>query len=100
MRRAARIDANQPEIVKAIRDMGASYQHTHQVPGALDGIIGYRGVDQRVEIKDPAKPPSARKLTELEAKEFDEWNGRIPVVIETHDDVLRVLAEMASSVKS
>ena len=97
MRRAARGDTNQPEIVKAIRGMGATYQHTHQIPGALDGIIGYRGVDQRVEIKNPEKPPSARKLTELEEKEFDEWHGRKPVVIETTDDVLRVLAEMASS---
>lgn len=98
MRRAARIDANQPEIVKTIRAMGASFQHTHQIPGALDGIIGYKGVDQRVEIKDPEKPPSARKLTELEEKEFAEWNGRTPVVIETIDDIVWVLAEMAASV--
>ena len=95
MRRAARIDRNQPEIVKAIRQLGATFQHTHQIPGALDGIIGYRGVDQRVEIKDPDQPKSARKLTPKEQQTFDEWHGREPVIIETYDDVIAILAEMA-----
>ncbi len=94
MRRRARIDANQPELVKFIRSMGASYQHTHAIPGALDGIIGYQGVDIRVEIKDPAKPPSARALTPAEQKTIDEWRGRTPVVIETQSDVLSLLKDL------
>lgn len=94
MRRKARIDANQPELVKLIRSHRASFQHTHTVPGALDGIVGWCGVDQRVEIKDPSRPPSARKLTPAEKEVFDEWQGRPPVVIETPEDVLKLLRQM------
>ena len=89
-----KVDANQPELVKFIRSMGASFQHTHSIPGALDGIIGYRGVDQRVEFKDPSQIPSKRKLTEGERDTFDEWRGRKPVVIETEADVTELLFTM------
>lgn len=90
-RAIAKADGNQPELVKFIRGLGASFQHTHTIPGALDGIIGYRGIDIRVEIKDPSRPPSARRLTIEEQKTFDEWRGRKPVVIETEEDVLNLL---------
>jgi len=88
-------DRNQPELVKFIRLLGASFQHTHSIPGALDGIIGYRGVDQRVEIKDPQKIPSKRKLTGGEQEVFDGWNGRKPIIIETEGDVSRLLSIMS-----
>ncbi len=91
MRTKARIDANQPQLVKFIRAMGASFQHTHQIPGALDGIIGYRGIDVRVEIKDPDKPPSKRKLTDDEVKTICDWRGRQPEIIETENDITRIL---------
>jgi hypothetical protein len=71
--------------------MGASFQDTHNVPHALDGIIGYRGIDVRIEIKDPTKPPSKRKLTKGEQNTFDEWKGRRPVIIETCEDVTDLL---------
>lgn len=87
----AKSDANSTELVKFIRSLGASFQYTHSIPGALDGIIGYRGVDQRVEIKDPAKQPSARKLTDAEKEIFESWRGRKPIVIETIDDVTDLL---------
>ena len=83
----ARIDSNQPALVKFIRSLGMTYQHTHQLPGCLDGIIGYRGIDQRVEIKDPSKPPSGRRLTDDEKATFELWRGRKPIVIETESDV-------------
>ncbi len=86
-RQKARIDANQPAIVAAVRKLGGSFQHTYQIPGALDGIIGYRGVDVRVEIKDPEKPKSERRLTRAEQDVFDLWKGRRPEVIETVDDI-------------
>jgi len=91
MRRLARIDANQPALVKFIRKMGASFQHTHQISGALDGIIGYKGVDVRVEIKDPEQPPSRRKLTSPEIVTICAWKGRPPEIIETEDDVMALL---------
>ena len=91
--RPRRIDANQPALVKLIRSLGASFQHTHSIPGALDGIIGY-GIDQRVEIKDPSQPRSKRRLTPAEQHVFDYWQGRRPVVIETEQDVFDLLKKM------
>ena len=88
--RRHRADGNQVALVKFIRSMGASFQHT-PVPGGLDGIIGYRGVDVRVEIKDPSKPPSHRKLTPAEAKTISEWRGHKPEIIETEEDVMNLL---------
>ena len=89
---AAKADGNQPALVKFIRKLGASFQHTHRIPGALDGIIGYEGLDQRVEIKDPSATSQA--LTEAEAKVFNEWKGRKPVVIMTEEDIESLLADM------
>lgn len=94
MARGRRVDRNQAELVKYIRKCGATFQHTHTVPGALDGIVGYMGIDQRVEIKDPKQPPSERELTILEVKTFDEWRGRPPIVIETIDDVLQLIKQL------
>ncbi len=91
-----RVDSNQAELVKFIRSIGASFQHTHSIPGALDGIIGYFGIDVRVEIKDPDKSPSSRKLTPAEIETIENWRGRAPAVIETEDDVLRLLKAMKS----
>lgn len=91
---AKKADANQPEIVKILRAMGASFQHTHQIAGALDGVVGYKGIDQRVEIKDPSQPPSARRLTVKEEETFDDWKGRKPVIIETEEDCVKLLKEL------
>ena len=94
---AKRTDSNQPELVKFLRKCGASFQHTHQIAGALDGIVGYCGIDQRVEIKDPTKPKSDQKLTEAEQKTFDNWKGRPPVVLRTTDDCLDLLKVLAQN---
>lgn len=93
-RTRAKVDGNQVAIVKYLRHCGASIQHMHQISGALDLIVGFAGIDQRVEIKDPAKPPSKRKLTDDEQKVFDEWQGRPPIVLETEADCVRMLADM------
>lgn len=86
-RTRSRIDPNQPDLVAYAREKGFSVQHTHQIPGALDLIVGFRGVDQRVEIKDPSRFPSERRLTRSEQRIFGEWRGRTPVIWETEEDV-------------
>ena len=98
---ARKADDNQPEIVKFIRSLGASFQHTHQIPGALDGIVGYMGVDQRIEIKDGNKPPSRHKLTPEEQKTFDGWKGRPCQVVKNEEDVLKLIKDMyTTAIKS
>lgn len=80
MRRAAKIDANQGEIVAAIRSLGVSVQHLHTVgAGVPDLLCGVAGVNFLVEVKDGAKPPSAQKLTPDQIEWHSKW--RTPVYI-------------------
>ena len=91
MHRAAKADANQGEIVQALRQMGASVQHTHQLgQGAPDAICGYKGVNLLIEIKDGGKPPSKRKLTPDEQTWHAEWRGQVAIV-ESVEDAVRLL---------
>lgn len=77
----ARVDANQPAIVEALRKMGASVLHLHTIgKGAPDIAIGYKGKNALIEIKDGSKPPSARQLTEDEKKFHAEWRGQVAII--------------------
>ena len=57
MKRAARIDRNQPEIVKALRRVGATVLVLSQLKGAFDILVIYQGSVHIVEIKDGNKLP-------------------------------------------
>ena len=76
MRRAAKIDANQPDVIAALRAMGASVQPMHTVGGGVpDLLVGFRGQTLLIEVKDGAKPPSARTLTEDQVAWHRDWRG-------------------------
>ena len=91
MRRAAAVDANQSEIVKALRGIGATVALTHRIgEGFPDVCVGWRGRNILMEIKDGSKPPSARKLTSSEAEWHSGWKGQV-VIVESVDDALIVL---------
>jgi hypothetical protein len=91
VRRAARTDANQEQIVKALRSYGCSVAILSGagVPGLPDLVVAAPGTDKRrigfVEIKDGAKPPSARALTADQIKFWDEWKG-VPIALVTDVD--------------
>ena len=77
MRRAARRDANEKEVIAALREAGAFVKAVND-EGLFDLIVGYIGPSGRehalfLEVKDGAKPPSARALTPAEAKFHEEW---------------------------
>jgi hypothetical protein len=90
--RIKKVDDNQKDLVKQMRRIpGLTVKHTHMVgDGYVDVNVGFRGVNYLFEIKDPKKPPSARKLTPDEEKFHAEWTGKIDVV-HSIDDVLRIL---------
>ena len=93
MRRRAKVDSNQAEIVARFRHHGATVLHVHQIPdGALDLVIGYGGIDVRIEIK----PNSQAKLTSAEARTFQYWKGRPPVIITCVEDVDQLIANLQS----
>ena len=94
MRRAARVDANQAEIVDALRGVGASVQPLHAVgAGCPDLLVGFMGYNWLMEVKDGDKPPSARKLTKDQIKWHGEWQGQA-CIVENAEQALYLLDEL------
>jgi hypothetical protein len=87
-----RTDANHKEIIDKLRQFPAlSVFSTHMVgKGFPDIVIGYKGMNYLVEIKDGAKSKSRKKLTDDEIKFHVGWFGQI-MIAENIDDVLRLL---------
>lgn len=90
MRRAARRDANEQDIIKALRECGA-YVKSINDEGTFDLLVSYRGMTLLLEVKDGAKPPSARKLTDAEQKFHDEWPGKNLYIVTSVQDALELL---------
>lgn len=88
MRRAARKDANQAEIVDALRE---SQHLVWVIDEPCDLIVHHASMGQFVrliEVKDSDKPPSARKLTKKQVETHKRW----PVsVVSTVAEALQVV---------
>lgn len=90
MRRAARRDANEGKIVAALQACGAYVKKIND-EGAFDLLVFYRGWTLLLEVKDGAKPPSARALTPAEQKFHDEWPGQNLFIITSEHEALDIL---------
>ncbi len=91
--RAARVDANQPEIVRALSGIGCSVKSLAPVgSGCPDLLVGYRGRNVLLEVKDGSKPPSARKLTPDEVLWHRAWRGQVCVVNDVQEALAAVLS--------
>jgi hypothetical protein len=91
LRRIARVDGNQADIVSALRKIGASVSPTHTIGGGFpDLVVGFRRRSVLFEVKDPKQPPSKRKLTDDEAIWFGNWKGEA-YVIETAEEAIAIL---------
>jgi len=74
-------DANQSEIVAALRELGATVTVLSQVGyGCPDILVGFRGINYTMEIKDGSKSPSRQQLTPAEMRWHNEWQGQRAVV--------------------
>jgi len=81
MRRAAKIDANQPEIVDALIRMSCSVQSLAAVgKGVPDLLVGISGRNYLVEVKDGNKEPSKRRLTPDQTGWHQKWIGQVDVI--------------------
>ena len=78
MRKRGRTDENQQEIVKQLRQLGCSVAITSMIgKGFPDFIVGYKGRNLMIELKDGKRIPSEKKLTMDEAKFFSAWKGQV-----------------------
>jgi len=92
MRRAAKVDANQEQIVEALRAAGATVQTLAAVgKGVPDLLVGFQNQTLLLEVKDGRKPPSERRLTEDQLKWHGAWRGGPLAVVTDVESALRML---------
>lgn len=85
-RRAAKVDANQAEIVRGLREVGASVQSLAPMgDGVPDIVCGYKGGNWLFEIKT-----AKGKLTADELEWHQAWCGQV-CVIRSLDDALAAI---------
>ena len=84
MRYAARVDANQDQIVVALRAAGA-YVWIIGLP--VDLLVGYKNHTFLVEIKTDAR----KRLTALQRDFFESWGGGTLARVDSPDAALRMI---------
>lgn len=78
MRRAARVDANQDQIVSALRAAGATVQSLSQIGhGCPDVLASFRGQNHLFEIKNPK---GKDKVNDEQKKWHIAWCAPVHVV--------------------
>lgn len=88
--RNAKADANQPEIVAALRKAGATVQVLSTVgKGVPDLLVGYRMLNILLELK-----MSGGKLTPPQVKWHAEWLGDVHVVYSA-EEAVKTIKEVA-----
>ncbi len=77
-----RVDNNQTQIVKALRDMGCTVEHLHAVgKGCPDILVGFKARNFLLEIKDGDK----KVLTPDQFNWHRLWKGQVNVVTNIDD---------------
>jgi Holliday junction resolvase len=87
MRRAARRDDGEDEIVDALRAKGV-YVKKVNAEGFADLVCWYKGRTLILEVKDGKKPPSKRQLTDAEQRFHDDWPGDNLHIVLSADDAI------------
>ena len=90
MRLAARRDANEDQVVSALRACGAFVKKING-SGEFDLLCWYNGHTLLLEVKDGRKPPSAQALTPAEEKFHREWPGDNLHIVNSVDSALALL---------
>ena len=96
MRLRGRTDANQSQIVRDLRKMGAVVFSTANIgSGFPDLLVGWRGANWLFEVKDSNQPPSKQKLTDDEKDFHLAWNGQV-AVITSAEQAMEIMTLMPS----
>lgn len=92
MRRAAKRDANHPEIVSGLRKAGCDVLDLGSVGcGCPDILVRRAGRLLLMEVKDGAKSASRRELTPDQVKFHAQWAGSV-VVVKSLEEALAAIA--------
>jgi Holliday junction resolvase len=92
MRRAARTDATQTDIMSALRQAGAIVHSLASVGNGMpDLLVLHRGQTILLECKDGRKSPSKRTLTPDQVRFMENWQGGPIAIVDSVEAALRVL---------
>jgi len=83
----AATDANQQEIIDALKKIGCSVL---VIGTPVDLLVGRNARNFLLEVKDPNKPPSQRKKTPAQERFFKNWRGQVRIV-ETAEDAIHTV---------
>lgn len=88
-----RTDDNQAEIVMALRQIGATVTVLSQVGlGCPDIVVGLRGNNYLLEVKDGTKSLSRQKLTPAETRWHQAWQGQV-VIVTSVEEAIRTVTD-------
>lgn len=94
MRHAARVDANQAEIVAALRKAGAS---VWIIGLPVDLLVGFRGQSLLMEVKTVTgkRQPKPSKHTQLQKDFMLDWRGGAVSTVTDVEGALRAIGVLA-----
>lgn len=99
MRRAAKVDENQSEIVAALRAVGCKVQSLAQlgqgVPDLLVGTPAPRRELVLLEVKDGSRVASQKQLTDAEKQWHSVWNLYKVFVVESAPQAVDLVRSVA-----
>lgn len=96
MRRAAKTDANQGQIVQALQAVGCSVQSLAAIgKGCPDLLVGKGQWMALIEVKDGSKPPSARRVNDMQRAWHFAWKGPPVHVVKSVEEALALVSPTA-----
>jgi len=91
MRRAARRDENEKEIVEALRAVGATVYHLDE---PCDLLVGYRQQTILMEVKSPKTQYGKKGFNENQKHFAENWKGGPFCLVDSVEAALRMLKIM------
>jgi len=86
-----RKDDNHAPLREGWRRLGGSWLDiVPETGGEPDALIGWRGDDRLIEIKNPLAPPSRRKPRAKQIAWHRTWRGRPVALVECLGDMVRL----------
>jgi len=96
MRRAARRDGNEKALRSAWEAIGGSWLSIAPGKGGEpDALLGFRGRQRLVEVKDGRKRACDRKLRENQVEWHRTWRGEPVEVVLDFADLQRIAKELS-----
>jgi hypothetical protein len=93
MRRAARTDDNQHELVEALKKIGAK---CYFIGKPVDLLVGFRGKNLLLEVKRPDKKGWKSALTQEQKDFIETWPGDVAVVYSVEEAVSAVVGKVVA----